>query len=133
MTEVKKGTELWVTTPDETGVLGKLSQTVAATGINIIAMTAYGQENKGYFRLLTTDNAKTRETLKAQGWQVDEKDVLLVEVSNKPSTLAPVAQKIANAGIDINHCYGTSADGNKVLLVFSTKDNEKAFGIISQV
>jgi len=132
MSEVKKGIELLVTTPNEVGTLGKLSATVAQAGIDFITMSAWGEGNQGYFKMLTSDNLKATQQLKSLGYQVDQKEVLLVEVDNKPGALAGLAKKIADAGINIDYCYG-AGESDKVLLVFATQNNEKAYGVIKQV
>jgi hypothetical protein len=80
--------------------------------------------------MLTSDNAKAGAGLKKIGYEVDERDVLLINIGNKPGTLAPIAKKIGEAGIEINYCYAT-AWSDMAVLVLSTKNNDKVLSIIT--
>jgi hypothetical protein len=125
MATVKKGTELWVTTTDQVGTAAGFTNAVSAVKANILAMSSYGQGNKGYFKMVTSDNPKAARAVKTLGYNVKAKDVLLVEVPNKPGTFQPLAQKIARAGININYSYWTAL-GAKSLVVLSTDNNARA-------
>ncbi|MFH1226368.1 MAG: hypothetical protein V1701_00515 [Planctomycetota bacterium] len=125
MIKVKKGTEIWVKTPNKIGVAAGLARVVSTTKTNILAMSSYGETNKGYFKLVTSNNAKAAKAIKTLGYNVKQNNVLLVETPNNPSTFWPLAQKIAKRGVNINYCYGT-AMGAKALLVLSTNNNAKA-------
>ena len=130
MADVQKGKELWVTTPNEVGVLSKVSNAVSSANLNFVTLSAWGQEDKGYFRMLTSDNAKATTELKGLGYTVDEKDVLLVNVGNQSGALTPIAKKVSDMDVEINYCYGT-AWGDKTVLVLSTKDNEKVYSAMT--
>jgi hypothetical protein len=130
MPHVTKGKELLVTTPNEVGALGKVTGAVSAAGANFITLSAWGEKDKGCFRMLTSDNAKASAAVKKLGYATAETDVLMVNIGNKPGTLAPIAKKIGDAGIEINYCYAT-AWSDMAVLVLSTKNNDKASGIIT--
>jgi hypothetical protein len=55
--------------------------------------------------------------------------VILVELPNKPGELQKVAKKIADAGIDIDFMYATTA-GSKATCILKTADDQKAIKII---
>ncbi|MDI6732954.1 MAG: hypothetical protein QME51_01870 [Planctomycetota bacterium] len=129
MTKVTKGTELWVTTPNRVGIVAGITHAVSATKTNIIAMTGWGQGDKGSFKMLTSNNKKASDAIKKLGYEVTQKNVVLVEVLNKPSALYPLAQKVANSHININYCYGTGL-GTKAMLVFSTDNDTKTMQVI---
>ena len=131
MPHVTKSKELWVITPNDIGALSTVSKTVSAAGVNFVTMSAWGEKKKGYFRMLTSNNAKAAEALKKLKYKISETDVLLVNIGNKPGTLAPIAKKIGDEGIQIEYCYAT-AWGDKTILVIATKDNAKAYRILSQ-
>ena len=130
MPQVNKGKELLVTTPNEIGALGKVTGAVSAAGANFITLSAWGEKDKGVFRMLTSDNVKSSAELKKLGYTITETDVLLVNLGNKPGTFSPLAKKIGDAGIEINYCYAT-AWSDMAVLVLSTKNNDKALGIIT--
>jgi hypothetical protein len=124
---VKQETELYVITPDEPGILGRVMGTLANAGVNLKAIYARSERGKGIFFLMTSDNKKAEKALKGIGYEVTTNNVVTVEIDDRIGAGAEVGALIGNAAIDIDYCYGTSAGGVKVLLVFQTNDNKKAF------
>jgi hypothetical protein len=124
---VKQETELYVITPDEPGILGRVMGTLANAGVNLKAIYARSERGKGIFFLITSDNKKAEKALKGIGYEVTTNNVVTVEIDDRIGAGAEVGALIGNAAIDIDYCYGTSAGGMKVLLVFQTNDNKKAF------
>jgi hypothetical protein len=55
--------------------------------------------------------------------------VIQVEVPNKPGELQKVAEKIADAGVDIEYMYATTG-GSKATCIFKTADDQKAMKVI---
>ncbi len=127
MPNVKQETELYVITPDEPGILGRVMGTLANAGVNLKAIYARSERGKGIFFLITSDNKKAEKALKGIGYEVTTNNVVTVEIDDRIGAGAEVGALIGNAAIDIDYCYGTSAGGMKVLLVFQTNDNKKAF------
>jgi len=124
---VKKETELHVITPNETGILGRVLGTLANAGINLRALCAYSEEDKGHFLLITSENKKAEKALKAMGFEVTTNDIVTIQISDRIGAGAEIGALLGNAVIDIEYCYGTSAGVGKALLVFKTSDNQKAF------
>ena len=127
MPNVKQETELYVITPDEPGILGRVMGTLANAGVNLKAIYARSERGKGIFFLITSDNKKAEKALKGIGYEVTTNNVVTVEIDDRIGAGAEVGALIGNAAIDIDYCYGTSAGGVKVLLVFQTNDNKKTF------
>ena len=117
---------------NETGVLGQVTKTLELAGVFIVHLSAYSVDKKGYFQIITRDNAKAKTALKHLAPKVEERDVLVVEFENKVGTLAPVARLLGSNGISVNYVYGTSGDGFKIVGIFSTQDNQKAAEIINK-
>ncbi len=127
MPNVKQGTELYVITPDEPGILGRVMGTLANAGVNLKAIYARSERGKGIFFLITSDNKKAEKALKGIGYEVTINNVVTVEIDDRIGAGAEVGALIGNAAIDIEYCYGTSAGGVKALLVFQTNNNKKTF------
>ena len=51
---------------------------------------------------------------------------------NRAGALRTVAQKIADAGVDIVYMYGTAGTGRSALCVFKTVDDKKAIRAINK-
>lgn len=131
MTKAKIVDELVVVTPNEVGTLGRITDGLASSGINIMHLCAYVQDDKGYFMVITSDNEKAASLMGDMGYELKSTQALEIEFENKPGSLAPVAKKLGDSGIDIEYIFGTSADGEKVLGIMSTSDNDRALELIN--
>ena len=126
MINVKLETELHIITPNEPGILGRVLGTLANKGVNLKALCAYSEINKGTFLLLTSDNKKAEKALKSLGYKVKTNEVVTIEIDDRIGAGAEIGALLGNAYIDIAYCYGTSAGIGKALLVFKTDNNKKA-------
>lgn len=126
MHNVKQETELYVITPNELGILGRVLGTLANAGVNLKALCARSEKRKGIFLLITSDNKKAEKALKELGYEVKTNKVVTVEIDDRIGAGAEIGALLGNAAIDIDYCYGTSTGKAKALLVFQTNDNKKA-------
>jgi hypothetical protein len=122
---VEESTELHVITPNEPGILGRVLGTLANAGVNLKALCAYSQEDKGHFLLITADNKRAEKCLKAVGYKVKTKKVVTVEIGDRIGAGAEIGALLGNAVIDVVHCYGTSAGVGRALLVVKTNNPKK--------
>ncbi|PIQ85092.1 MAG: hypothetical protein COV74_10875 [Candidatus Omnitrophica bacterium CG11_big_fil_rev_8_21_14_0_20_45_26] len=132
MARAQVGKELHFETPNETGVLGRVTLALAEEDVYIVHLSAYTVGDKGYFQIVTRDNEKAKKAISYFVKNIVERDILIVEFENKVGTLAPVVKLLGNENIGINYVYGTSGDGFKIVGVFSTENNQKAAELINQ-
>ncbi|MCG8633484.1 MAG: amino acid-binding protein [Desulfobacterales bacterium] len=74
-------------------------------------------------RILTDDPEKAVEMLREKKYLFDSKEVVAIEMTNKPGELARMTKKLGEEQININYVYGsvTTGDG-KCLFVFCPED-----------
>ncbi len=125
MHKVEIETELHVVTPNEPGILGRVLGTLANAGVNLKALSAYSDKDKGHFRLITANNKKAEKALKSLGYKVTTSRVVTVEMGDRIGAGAEIGALLGNAVIDIDYCYGTSAGLGRALLVFRTNNPKK--------
>ena len=78
-------------------------------------------------RLLTDHVDKTIDLLSKGGYIFDMMPVIALEIDNQPGTLAAMAKKFGQEGININYVYGSALPGDeKSLFVFSPEDIDAA-------
>lgn len=78
-------------------------------------------------RLLVQNTDKAIDLLSKGGYVFDIMPVIALEIDNKPGTLAAMAKKFGEEGININYVYGSALEGEKKsLFVFSPEDIEAA-------
>jgi hypothetical protein len=115
-------TDLTVVLNDEPGQLAKLGQATGDAGVNIQGLCAFTGEGRGIIHLLVEDAATRRavEALQAAGMGVaDEREVLVIDVENRPGSLGECARELAAAGVNIELLYTTFGG---VRLVIATDD-----------
>ncbi|MBS3905926.1 MAG: ACT domain-containing protein [Syntrophaceae bacterium] len=132
MAKAKKVKEIGFTMPNKVGLLSEITTAIAGAKVNITAICAYGMEESAYFMLTTDSNAKAKKVLVPLGVAIEEKDVVEVEVPDKPGELQKVAKKIADAGIDIEYMYATASSAKKETCIFMTSDNARAIRVINK-
>lgn len=132
MAKAKKVKEISFEIPNKVGLLSEVTSAIARAKVNITAICAYGMEGTAYFMLTTDSNPKAKKALAPLGVAIEERDVVEVEVLDKPGELKKVAQRIADAGIDIEYMYATASSGKKETCIFLTSDNAKAIKVINK-
>lgn len=123
---------LFAVTKNETGLLGRITAALAVQNVYILHLSAYREGDQGYLQMITKDNEMAKKALAHFITRIEEKNVLIVEFENKVGTLSEVAKLLGNFDVGINQVYGTSADGFKIIGVFSTDDDAKAAQIINR-
>lgn len=122
---VWEDTELLVTTPNEPGIMGRVLGTLANAGVNLQALSAYSEAQRGVFLIVTSDNKKAEKALKALKYDVKVNRVVVVKIDDRIGAGAEIGALLGNAVVDIEYCYGTSAGTGKALLVLKTNNNKK--------
>jgi hypothetical protein len=113
-----KAADLAVTlAEDRPGMLAKAISCVSRAGINIDGYT----EMSGVVHVLTTDLAETRRVLGEAGFRfVQEQQIVLVPVEDKPGAAARVFQRIADAHVNVRYSY--LATGNRLVIASDNPD-----------
>ena len=109
---------------DKPGSLADLGEATGGANINIEGMCATTSGGKGEIHILVEDPEATRQALQGAVIEVGgDRDVLVVEVEDRPGTMAEVARKLGDADVNIEFAYTTFGG---VRLVFGVDDLDKA-------
>lgn len=98
----------------------------------IAPAASYGSMQKdsadhALIRLLVENTDKAIDLLSRGGYVFDIMPVIALEIENKPGTLAKMAKKFGEEGININYVYGSALPGGeKSLFIFCPEDIELA-------
>lgn len=130
MAIAKRVRELLVVTPNKAGMLAEVTSAIAEAGVNIIALSAYGDGAKANFMIVTEDNQKAMNALKAKKFDTKDKEIVSVSLSNKVGAAKDMAKRLAQAGIDLEYCYGSTGNGQEALFLFSTKDVARCLDVL---
>lgn len=125
-----KITQLIVSLESKPGVLAKLSRTLAGAGVNISGVCAGETAGRGKIRLLVSDAAAAKEALRAAKYRVSEEPALTLTLENRPGALAQVAEKLAQAKINIRCAYATTGGTGSATVVLSVSNADKAQNVL---
>jgi len=120
-----------VTLQNKPGTLAQVSSALGEAGVNISALLAPEIRGKGRVRLLVDNLDKAKDALKAAKIRFGEEEVIAAELDNKPGALGEVAEKLAQAKINIRYAYATTSEGSaKATVVLAVPDVAKALGVL---
>lgn len=124
-----------LTIQDASGYVQQIFRARGKSLKRIAPAASYGSMQKdsadyALIRLLVEDTDNAIDLLSRGDYLFDIMPVIALEIENKPGTLAKMAQKFGEEGININYVYGSALPGGeKSLFVFSPEDIDLAAGI----
>ena len=120
-------TDLTVILQNKPGTFADMGEALGNAGINIDGVCGFPADGEGLVHLLVEDAAGARSALEGAGLEVrNEREVVLVDVEDKPGELGRVCRKMADAGVNLDLVY----TNNKLQLVLGPDDLEKARGVL---
>ena len=120
-------TEIFVVLENKPSTLGDLCSHLAENGINIDAIGVFQDAAK----LLVSNANKAMKILSKLDYTIELRDVLLIQLENRPGALSEMATKLGNKGINIEYCYGTlSKKKNSTAVIIDVSDIDKAIKIL---
>lgn len=133
MAFARKAKQIVAVTPNRVGMFAEISSAIADSGVNIIALCAYGMADKANFMIITEDNEKAISALRAKKYEVvKEENVGIISLPNRVGEAKRLADQFARAHIDLEYCYGTTGDSKESLFVFATKELDKALQLLNK-
>jgi hypothetical protein len=119
--------EIYVVLENRPSKLGELCSHLAENGVNIEAIGLFQDTAK----LFVKNVNKAMKILNKLDYEADVREVLRVDLENRPGALAELATKLGDKGINIEYCYGTlSAKGKSAAVILDVKDINKAVKVL---
>ena len=118
--------DLTVILQNRPGELARLGEATGQAGVNIEGLAAFTGEGRGIIHLLFDDDdaAVAHQALEAAGMSVAyERDVLVIDINDRPGTLGEAARLLGDANVNIELAYSTFGG---VRLVVASDDLESA-------
>ena len=100
---------------------------LANAGINIYALATSDTVDHTVVRMVVSDPTKALMLLGEAGVLALETDVLTIETANQPGILAKIAERLADAKVNIEYTYLAAVrEAEKGLIILQPSDVEKA-------
>jgi hypothetical protein len=108
------------------GALAQVAAAISDAGVNIAAATCIGPGSQAELHILVPHAEAAKHSLAiSHGVVVSrEREVVVVDVEDRPGVLADLTRKIAKAGVDLDLCY--IATRNRVVFGSPDLDGLKA-------
>jgi hypothetical protein len=101
------------------GALAEVAAAISDAGVNIAAATCVGGGERAELHILVPHAEAARHSLAISHVAVTrEREVVVVEVVDRPGVLADLARKIARAGVNLDLVYVATRDR----VVFGAED-----------
>ena len=105
------------------GTFASLGEALGSAGINIDGICGFPSGGEGVVHMLVEDTAGARSAIEGAGHEVRaEREVLVVDVQDKPGEVGRVCRALADAGVNLDLIYPT----NQGQLVLGADDMDKA-------
>jgi hypothetical protein len=88
------------------GTLAELGEATGQKGINIEGLCGFPCEGVGVIHVLVDDAAEARNAFDGAGIAVTgERQVLVVDIEDRPGAMGTLTRRLANAGINVDLLY----------------------------
>ena len=114
------GRQLMISIHNSVGSLAEVTNAISAYGINFVALCAYAVGEQVAVMFVTEENNEAKRLLQEKGFIVNEEEVILLSLANKPGALQMVTNKLAEAAIDLKLIYGSvekQSDISRIVLI----------------
>jgi hypothetical protein len=107
--------DITVHVEDRPGTLARLGEATGRAGVNLDGICGLTVEGRGVGHILVEDGEAAHRLLADAGFQVSEpREVLVVDVEDRPGALGEVARWLADAGLNLEFVY--LAGGGRLVL-----------------
>ena len=108
-------TDLVIEIDNEPGALARVAAAVSDAGVNLAAATCLGPGDRAELHILVPHAEAVRHALAITNVAVTrEREVVVVDVEDRPGELADIARRVAKEGINLDLIY--VATQNRVVL-----------------
>ena len=114
------------------GTLARTCQALAAAKINILALSILDTVDHAIVRMVVDQTKEAEQVLARLHAVVQRRDVVVMDVPNTVGILAGIAERLAQAGINLEYAYCTAtAAQSGGALVLRTNDLEATINALS--
>lgn len=118
--------QFYVFVDDRIGELARVTEALAQNAINIRGLATDKSGPRPGVKVVTDDEASTRRALIRAGLQFEEREVVVVDLIDRPGEISKLARRAATAGLNIDSVFLIGKKGTPAALVLATDDPKKA-------
>jgi hypothetical protein len=126
-------TELTVVMPDRPGLVAEIADTLAADRVNIETFNAHGVAGTAIIRLSVDNADRDLQALGRSGIQPVTDEALVVRLDDRPGSLAMVAKRFRNAGINIRSLRTIQTSGGTTMAAIATERTAEVLALVRDI
>jgi hypothetical protein len=131
---LETATQLALFLANRPGALARVCEALANAGINIQALATSDTVDHTVVRMVVSNPTKALMLLGEAGVLALETEVLTIETASDPGVLARIAERLAEADVNIEYTYlAGSRESQKGLIVLRPSDVEKAMRVLQDL
>ena len=125
--------QLSIVIENKAGSMIRPCRLLSEAGINIVTLSLSDTERIGVLRLIVADWERGRDLLRAAGYEVTVREVLAIEVADRPGGLLELLELFGAADLNVSHMYAfTERLGDSAVMVFSFDDLDAAIACLTR-
>lgn len=117
---------------NDPGDLARVAQALGRRGVNIKALAGLSIGGMAMARILPDDIVAARSALEAANIRFTESEVHVLLLENKAGALANVANRLGEAGINLEAIYITGIAGDLIELAIVSDNPKKAKKVLEE-
>ena len=115
------------------GRIGECCKALKDAGVNLSSMSIADTTDFGILRLMTDDNDKAYDALKANGFMCASVPLVAMRVSDRPGALADILIALDESGVNIEYLYSFASETGSAHIGFKTDDSAKAVSVLEKL
>ena len=110
---------------NKTGKLAEVTKYIADNSINMKALSVADTHDFGILRIICENHDDAVNVLKNGGYIVTETEVLAVEISDKPGSLAKILEVLTDSDVAVEYTYAflSVKNAGHAYMIFRVDDN----------
>ena len=131
---VETATQLAIFLANRPGALARVCDALANAGVNIYALATSDTVDHTVVRMVVSNPTKALMLLGEAGVLALETDVLTIETASEPGVLGKIAERLAEAEVNIEYAYlAAGREAEKGLIILRLSDVEKARRVLEEL
>ena len=130
MDRINRITRIVVMANNQVGVIADITAVLANAGINLESIDTESSGEQGAV-ILTTDNSdRALYVLNQAGYKAVGDEVLVLRLRDEPGSLAQIAEKLKQAGVNIQSMHILNRHGGYAMIALTTDDRARTLDAI---
>jgi hypothetical protein len=123
MIDARLQQEIVLRSEDRVGVLAEITRILSDMGINLLSVRLQSDEGETVIHLLTSSQSYAVQALRESGFEIAERDVVLLALPHHPGFLRRTSEALARKDISISDLHFSVPEEGKVGVVVLTCSN----------